>query len=78
MELMQASHQWASRPDDERFTSLTDLLEHTRRQREASMARVLPNRRVLAAPITDDESGKGLAIIERQSGAPALPERIFR
>jgi hypothetical protein len=24
--LMQASHQWSSRPDDERFTSLTETL----------------------------------------------------
>lgn len=73
MELMQASTQWANRPADERFTSLTELLEHTRAQRENSVARVLANRRVMAAPVDNDETGKGLVIVERQSGAPALP-----
>ena len=73
MELMQAHHQWATRPADERFTSLTELLAHTKAQREASVSRVLPNRRVLAAPVADDETGRGLAIIERQSGLPTLP-----
>lgn len=73
MELMQASNQWATRPADERFTSLTELLAHTKGQREASVARVLANRRVMAAPVENDETGKGLVIIERQSGAPALP-----
>lgn len=73
MELMQASNQWATRPADERFPSLTDLLAHTRAQREASVSRVLANRRVMAAPVEGDESGKGLVIVERQSGVPALP-----
>lgn len=72
MELMQASHQWANRPADERFTSLTDLLAHTKRMRESSVARVISNKRLMAAPVTEDPTSKGLAIVERQSGAPSL------
>jgi hypothetical protein len=71
MELMQASHQWATRPDDERFTSLTELLAHTKRQREQSIGRVMPNRAIAAAPIEGDL--KGLAIIDRKSEVPAMP-----
>ena len=41
MELMQASRQWASRPDDERFTSLLALHAHTTEQRNQSAGRVL-------------------------------------
>jgi hypothetical protein len=36
MELMQASHQWRSRPDDERFVSLDDMKEHFERIRAES------------------------------------------
>jgi hypothetical protein len=38
MELMQASHQWRTRPGDERFTSLTDMQEHFDRVRAESRA----------------------------------------
>jgi hypothetical protein len=61
--IMKASHQWASRPDDQRFTSLDDLLAHTRRQREISRAAVIPSRRLEAVAIEDDETHRGLAIV---------------
>lgn len=73
MELMQASEQWANRPADERFTSLTALLDHARAQRQASVGRTFANRRLMAAPVGDDPATRGLAIVERNSGAPALP-----
>lgn len=72
-ELMQAHTQWATRPEDERFLSLTDLLEHTRRQRDSSVARVLPNRRVMATPVQDDATRKQLAIVNRATGEPSDP-----
>jgi len=34
--LSRASTEWSRRPDDERFTSLLDLQEHTTRIRDAS------------------------------------------
>jgi hypothetical protein len=42
--LMQASRQWASRPADERFTSLTDLNAHCQYLRDHSRSVVLANR----------------------------------
>lgn len=39
--LMQASREWANRPDDERFTNLNDLLAHFKAQREASTERTI-------------------------------------
>jgi hypothetical protein len=47
-ELMQASRQWATRPDDERFTSLDALLAHTRHQREISKGVSMPSRALQA------------------------------
>jgi hypothetical protein len=48
MELMQASRQWSSRPDDERFTSLATMGEHFARIRAASREVVVPNRKIEA------------------------------
>lgn len=66
--LMQASNQWRSRPDDERFLSLVALDTACKGWREASVARVLPNRQIQAQP-TDDG---GLGIVG-PNGAPVLP-----
>lgn len=57
--LMQASHQWATRPADERFTSLTDMLAHFNHQREMSRETVVSSRRLNAVPLDDN---KGLQI----------------
>ena len=57
--LMQASHQWATRPADERFTSLTDLQAHFHNVREHSRATVCPSRRISVEPTEDN---KGLVI----------------
>lgn len=48
--LTQASRQWASRPADERFTSLNDLLSVTRYARECSVASVVSSRTLRAEP----------------------------
>lgn len=40
-QLTQASRQWASRPDDQRFCSLTELDAHCRAQRLRSAGKVL-------------------------------------
>lgn len=48
--LMQASRQWASRPADERFLSLTELREKVAGQRERSVASVTSTRRLEVQP----------------------------
>lgn len=50
MELMHASHQWATRPDDERFTSLPDLYAATQKHRVDSRAYVTATKRLEAVP----------------------------
>lgn len=71
--LKQASRQWANRPDDERFTSLTDMLAFAREQRANSRSLAVSSKRIEARPVEDD-SGRmtGLAIVGPGEG-PALP-----
>lgn len=71
--LMQAHHQWASRPADERFTSLTELHEHTRRQHDSSKALRLANRDLIARPVEDDPSHRALVITHRKTEEPTDP-----
>lgn len=57
--LTQASAQWASRPDDERFLSLHDLRDHCQGQRDRSKAVVATTRNVeaFATDRTDPDAG---------------------
>ena len=61
------SHQWSSRPDDERYTSLTDLHEHCATIRANSVSKVLANRDLTAVAVDGDH--KGLHIVGR-AGQP--------
>ena len=70
MELMQASNQWASRPNDERFTSLHDLADHCQSQRDNSRQAVLSSRAFHAAPVEDDNNG---LVLIGPKGNPVLP-----
>lgn len=70
--LMQASRQWASRPDDQRFTSLDEMLAHARHQREISRSTTVSSRRLEARPVGDDDQRKSLAIIGPDE-APTVP-----
>jgi hypothetical protein len=72
MELMQASRQWSSRPADQRFTSLDELVAFTSHQREISKGAVVPSRKLSAAPIEDDADRKSLVVIG-PDGTPAAP-----
>lgn len=56
MELMQASRQWSSRPDDQRFTSLTTMRSHFDTLRHNSRAVTASSRKLTAIP-TDDHKG---------------------
>ena len=59
MELMKASNQWATRPDDERFVSLLDMSRHFHTLRDNSREVVVNSRKIEAVPHSDN---KGLAI----------------
>ncbi|MHB8388062.1 MAG: hypothetical protein ACYDBH_00610 [Acidobacteriaceae bacterium] len=48
------SHQWASRPPDQRFTSLLDLHAHTVHTRENSRARCVSSRMIECQPLAQD------------------------
>jgi hypothetical protein len=56
---MTASHQWRTRPDDERFTSLLEMQSHFSQIQHESRALVISNRGVEVVPMLDNE---GLAI----------------
>lgn len=73
--LTQASHQWATRPEDERFTSLVDLANHCKNQRANSKAGVVSNRIISLAPVEDDANG--LVVIGPQGHALAPSHFAF-
>ena len=65
--LLRASHEWSSRPEDQRFVSLTDLAEHCRIQRSRSAAKVVPSRALEVVPVSGD--ARGLAVVGPNGGA---------
>lgn len=65
-QLMQASHEFMNRPDDERFTSLTDLHNFTQSQHANSVGKVVSSRKIEFAP-TEDK--KGLMIVGKNNQA---------
>lgn len=66
MELMQASHQWATRPADERFASLIDLQKHTGNIRENSIGGAVSTKRIDFMPKEGDEM-KGLQVVVKDN-----------
>jgi hypothetical protein len=73
--LMQASRQWATRPDDERFTSLTDLHSHVASIRNNSRAAVVASRDLHAIPVDGDS--KGLQIVGPSGNAADVSHWAF-
>jgi len=74
--LTQASRQWATRPDDERFTSLLDMRDHFEALRANSRAGVVPSRQ-LRALAGDDSEHKSLLIQGPQGNAVAPTHYAF-
>jgi hypothetical protein len=69
-DMMMASRQWASRPDDQRFTSLTDLHAFTDSQRQASRSRVVSTGQVrVRADLETDTLG---VVNASQQDGPSL------
>lgn len=67
-----ASEQWAKRPNDQRFTSLDELVAFTANQREISRQSTISTRDLIVAPVEDDESRKSLVVVDRNSNV-AVP-----
>ena len=67
--LMRASHQWASRPADERFISLLELQEHVTRQRDKSRSTVMSSRKMEVHPDPEDPQLRGLLV---EAGGSAM------
>lgn len=55
--LMEASRQWATRPDDERFVSLIAMRDHYVTERDCTSAIVLNTKQIEAVPAEDDYKG---------------------
>ena len=70
--LMQASNQWAKRPADERFTSLTEMQAAMAAQRAVSKAIVTSSRRLTAVPMPDN---KGL-VVQGDAGVGYAPSHM--
>lgn len=59
--LTQASRQWASRPNDERFLSLTELHDKVRESRENSISSTISTRQIKVVPHPADET-RGITV----------------
>ena len=71
MELMQANAQWSTRPADQRFTSLTEMLNYKNALRHNSRAKVVSSRVLTVAP-TAETADAGL-VISGANGAAYAP-----
>ena len=67
MELMQANRQWSTRPDDERFLSLTSLNDHVQALRSKSAAKIVSSRALTAHPVEGDTEA---LMLTGPNGAP--------
>lgn len=54
--LTQANKQWSTRPDDQRFVSLQDMLSFKRAQREASKAVTVASKKLEIVPTEDNKN----------------------
>lgn len=62
--LMKASHQWATRPADERFVDLNDMHAHFTQRRSESREVVVPAKALRVTP--DESDHQGLVVIGPQ------------
>lgn len=68
--IMTASNQWASRPDDQRFTSLHDMLARMEYVRDHSNSRVVSSRSIQLAPVGTDHRGLVAVVGDQELYAP--------
>lgn len=77
--LMQASQQWSTRPDDERYLSLTELAAATAHMQANSRQRVISSRGMTVAPLSvaDDPKQRGLVAVGPNGGQAAITNWAF-
>lgn len=68
--ILKAHHQWATRPSDERFLSLPDMLDFKVKLHQRSETRVLNSRAIEA--VSDENDIRGLSFVG-VNGAPVAP-----
>lgn len=61
--IMTASNQWASRPDDQRFTSLPEMLARMEYVRDHSHARAISSRSIALEPVPDSNHRGLVAVV---------------
>lgn len=70
MDTMQVSNQWATRPNEERWTSLYDFHQYNTDVYHSSQTKVLSLKELTAMAVETDETGKSLVMVGK-SGKPA-------
>jgi hypothetical protein len=75
--IMTASNQWASRPADERFTSLDALVDHTRHLRSISRGTAVPSRAIQCRPVEGDDARNQLVVVGPKGHAAAPTHWAF-
>lgn len=65
--IMKASHQWMTRPADQRFVSLLEMAEYKNRIRDRSQSKVVPSRSIEA--VADERDMRSLSIVGPNGGA---------
>ncbi len=74
-EIMTASRQWASRPADQRFTSLIELNEAVHQSRQNSRSTILPSRALSLSPVEGDS--KALVVVGPDGNAVNMTNWAF-
>lgn len=69
--IMKASHQWSSRPMDQRFLSLTDMLAYKNAVRDNSIAKVVSSRSIEVQAVEGDM--RGLTVLGANGGGEVVP-----
>jgi hypothetical protein len=67
MDTMRAHREWASRPADQRFTSLTELATFCAKQRDCSSQFVLPSNEIGAEPDAGRDAGLVIGMLKSLS-----------
>lgn len=70
--LLRASRQWATRPADERFLSIPEMIAAQNANRERSKTKALANRRIELQP-SDDKLDGDLIVLDNETGEGAVP-----
>jgi hypothetical protein len=76
MELTQASHQWSTRPSDQRFLNLNELLDRVSHVKDHSREAVVSTRRLQFQPANDDPR-HGLVLAGTNGDAASLTHWSF-